>query len=101
MTNITKQQNAKKALNALYLEVHHAIAADVKSRVLQAFDEIREDTINDVVKALQKQMDTVTYENGYPIDAVPKSTILSLPILMKTFYSNEEPATHNAESAAK
>ena len=37
-----------------------------------------------IKQELLKQMLPVIYENGYPIDAVPKTTILSLKSLMRT-----------------
>jgi hypothetical protein len=43
---------------------------------------VRQDTIKEVQELLLKQLWSVRFENGYGIQACPKSTILSLPALM-------------------
>lgn len=49
---------------------------------IEAMKRIKAKTIKDVKDELLKQLLPVIYENGYPIDAVPKTTILSLESLM-------------------
>jgi isopentenyl phosphate kinase len=55
---------------------------------IKAMNRIKAKTISDVKEQLLKQLMPVIYENGYPIDAVPKTTILSLEQLMNIFYKN-------------
>lgn len=55
---------------------------------IEAMNRIKAKTISDVKEQLLKQLMPVIYENGYPIDAVPKTTILSLEQLMNIFYKN-------------
>ncbi len=43
----------------------------------------REQIVNEIRDALLKQTFLMSHENGYPSEAVPKATILSLPALMK------------------
>lgn len=43
----------------------------------------REDVVNECRDELLKQLFKVFHTNGYPIEAVPKATVLSLPQLMR------------------
>lgn len=58
-------------------------------QVIDDLEEIKKKLVDyhhaDSVKdELLKQCFVMTYENGYPVEAVPKSTILSLKSLMST-----------------
>lgn len=56
---------------------------------IKAMEKLKAKTISDVKEQLLKQLMPVIYENGYPIDAVPKTTILSLESLMKMSDNND------------
>lgn len=81
-----KQEAAKKALNNMYLDIHEVTATNIKNKVLDAFDEIKENTIREVQMALLQNMKELTFENGFSVDAIPKNVIDDLPTLMKEFY---------------
>jgi hypothetical protein len=49
---MTKEQECMKALQCLYLEVPSVIADDVKQKVIDALNEVKNRTIPDVIKSL-------------------------------------------------
>jgi hypothetical protein len=49
---MTKEQECMKALQCLYLEVPSVIADDVKQKVIDALNEVKNCTIPDVIKSL-------------------------------------------------
>ncbi len=54
---MTKEQECMKALQCLYLEVPSVIADDVKQKVIDALNEVKNCTIPDVSIALSVFMD--------------------------------------------
>ena len=58
------------------------IPFDVERDALSMIEEYRSDIVEEVKERLLKQLVNVSYPNGYPIQAVAKATILSLPALM-------------------
>jgi hypothetical protein len=54
---MTKEQECMKALQCLYLEVPSVIADDVKQKVIDALNEVKNCTIPDVSIALSGFMD--------------------------------------------
>lgn len=74
---------ARKAIMCLYLEVHEAIADDVRTKVIKAFESIEEHIVIKCKDELLKHMIPMTHNNGYPSMAIPQATIISLPNLIK------------------
>ena len=67
---MTKEQECMKALQCLYLEVPSVIADDVKQKVIDALNEVKNCTIPDVVgqseqlKAFREWYDSLSQEES-------------------------------------
>ncbi len=69
------------------VEKRQAINNEADEFVLQLLQQIdvqssRESIVYECRRELLKQMFLMSYSNGYPSEAVPKATVLSLPQLM-------------------
>lgn len=54
-----------------------------KKELEEMLSKKRDDVVKEVQNELLKQLHFMVHTNGYPSEAVPKATILSLPALMK------------------
>ena len=77
---MTKEQECMKALQCLYLEVPSVIADDVKQKVIDALNEVKNCTIPDVrssysseLEKLQKELKDAEYRYVYGKDTIEQN----------------------------
>jgi len=88
-TSASKDERQKLFETIINVTGFTPLESDMDEIQRASFDSAKEFWINKIKEELRKQMLNVTYENGYPIKAVPQATIEGLNALMRAVGQNE------------